>query len=91
VTIGSVRLPRDSEVFIEADESSEGAASDGAPGSRPVAPRDFDRRKRIVLCCSACGGRNYRKTKARREGAAPIQLMKFCSTCNAHTPHREAV
>jgi large subunit ribosomal protein L33 len=102
VTIGSVRPPRDSEVFIPTDENLEGAGSDEAPGTiaspRAVSgarvrsvPRDFDRRKRIVLACASCGGRNYRKTKARREGAAPIQLMKFCSTCNAHTQHREAV
>ena len=52
---------------------------------------DLDRRQRIVLSCASCGGRNYRKTKARREGAAPLQLSKFCSICNAHTLHREAV
>jgi len=52
---------------------------------------DLDRRQRIVLSCATCGGRNYRKTKARREGVAPLQFSKFCSTCNAHTLHREAV
>ena len=88
MTIGSVRPPHDSEVSIETDESEAGSSSDEA--STPAAG-GFDRRKRIVLACAACGGRNYRKTKARREGAAPIQLMKFCSTCNAHTLHREAV
>ena len=84
-------MPRDSEVFVGSDESFEGARSDEAPGAVNMAPRGFDRRKRIVLACATCGGRNYRTTKARREGAAPIQLMKFCKTCNAHTPHREAV
>jgi large subunit ribosomal protein L33 len=48
-------------------------------------------RARIVLACAQCGGRNYRKTKARREGSRPLALSKFCSTCNAHTLHREAV
>ena len=89
MTIGSVRPPPDSGVFIEKDETPAGAGSDEAPGR---VPRPFeDRRKRIVLSCATCGGRNYRTTKARREGAAPIALMKFCSTCNAHTQHREAV
>ena len=49
------------------------------------------RRQRIVLACAQCGARNYRKTKARREGASPLSLSKFCNICNAHTQHREAV
>jgi large subunit ribosomal protein L33 len=88
VTIGSVRPPRDSELFIPQDEATSVADSSEAQGK---VARGFDRRKRIVLSCASCGGRNYRKTKARREGAERIQLMKFCSTCNAHTQHREAV
>jgi large subunit ribosomal protein L33 len=57
---------------------------------RASTPR-FEKRQRIVLSCAGCGARNYRKTKARREGVAALQLKKFCHTCNAHTQHREAI
>ena len=89
MTIGSVRSPHESALLTRVEESDTDAGSEEASaiGTGPRA----ERRKRIVLTCATCGGRNYRKTKARREGAAPLELMKFCSTCNAHTPHREAV
>ncbi|MGE3675189.1 MAG: 50S ribosomal protein L33, partial [Polyangiaceae bacterium] len=47
-------------------------------------------RTNIVLACSVCGARNYKSTKARREGAEMLQLKKFCSACNAHTLHIES-
>jgi large subunit ribosomal protein L33 len=43
----------------------------------------------IALCCSVCSARNYKTTKARRDGGQPLQLKKFCNTCNAHTLHIE--
>jgi large subunit ribosomal protein L33 len=43
----------------------------------------------VVLVCSACGTRNYKTTKRRQDGAPPLILKKFCSTCNAHTEHVE--
>ncbi len=43
----------------------------------------------IALSCSVCGARNYKTTKARKDGTKPLQLKKFCSTCNAHTVHIE--
>jgi large subunit ribosomal protein L33 len=43
----------------------------------------------IALCCSVCSARNYKKTKARKDGGRPLQLKKFCNTCNAHTVHIE--
>jgi large subunit ribosomal protein L33 len=43
----------------------------------------------IALCCSVCSARNYKKTKARKDGGKPLQLKKFCNTCNAHTVHIE--
>lgn len=42
----------------------------------------------IALSCSSCGARNYKTTKAR--GQAPLELKKFCKTCNAHTLHKES-
>jgi large subunit ribosomal protein L33 len=47
------------------------------------------RRIPIALCCSVCSARNYKKTKARKDGGQPLQLKKFCNTCNAHTVHIE--
>ena len=91
MTIGSVR-PKQPAAEFGWDEPVMGSLGDDllareppGHGARP------DRRQRIVLSCEQCGGRNYRKTKARREGAAPLTLKKFCSICNAHTQHREAV
>ncbi len=44
----------------------------------------------IALSCGDCGARNYKTTKAAREGAAAIKLSKFCSHCNKHTIHLES-
>jgi len=44
----------------------------------------------IALSCEVCGSRNYKTTKARREGSKPLELKKFCKTCNAHTKHKES-
>jgi large subunit ribosomal protein L33 len=52
--------------------------------------RKKGKRLRIALACEACGARNYRTTVARREGAPPLELKKFCTTCNTHTLHRES-
>ena len=49
-----------------------------------------DRRVEVALSCSVCGARNYHTTRARRDGARPLTLTKFCKTCNAHTAHIEA-
>jgi large subunit ribosomal protein L33 len=71
-------------------EDSAGARKLGDRRPSGTGPASLPRR-RIVLSCAQCGGRNYRKTKARREGISPLTLSKFCSVCNAHTQHREAV
>ena len=75
--------------FLPAGDVTHAAA--GSRRSRRLAGPAHTGRARIVLACAECGGRNYRKTKARREGSSPLALSKFCSTCNAHTLHREAV
>jgi len=48
------------------------------------------RRVPIALACTECGARNYKTTRARREGAKPVSLSKFCKICNRHTLHVEA-
>jgi len=80
------------EFLPAGDVRTDASGSWRSPGSRSPGSRSPDlRRRRIVLTCAQCGGRNYRKTKARREGAAQLSLSKFCGICNAHTQHREAV
>jgi large subunit ribosomal protein L33 len=77
---------------FDGSEPAKGSIGDDLLAREPREARAAaDRRQRIVLSCAQCGGRNYRKTKARNEGAPPLQLKKFCSICNAHTQHREAV
>jgi len=44
----------------------------------------------IALACSECGARNYRTTKAKKQGQSErLMLRKFCPTCGKHTEHRE--
>jgi large subunit ribosomal protein L33 len=43
----------------------------------------------VALACSECKARNYKTTKARRDGAPPLKLKKFCKTCDKHTVHEE--
>jgi large subunit ribosomal protein L33 len=57
------------------------------------------RRAPIVLVCTECKARNYKTTK--RASAAvlpgtdpggatePVELKKFCKTCQKHTVHKE--
>lgn len=46
-------------------------------------------RKKVILACEDCGSRNY-TTKGNMEARAErLELKKFCSTCNAHTIHKE--
>ena len=48
-------------------------------------------RVRVALVCDECGARNYRTTKARREGEQErLQMKKFCPTCGRHTLHLES-
>ncbi len=48
-----------------------------------------DRRIPVALSCSVCHSRNYKTTKARKDGAPVLRLKKFCKTCDAHTIHEE--
>ncbi|HOU94768.1 MAG TPA: 50S ribosomal protein L33 [Polyangiaceae bacterium] len=57
-------------------------------GSRRPSPAR--RRVTVALACTICGSRNYRTTKARRDGAGALELRKFCRVCNAHTTHLES-
>jgi len=43
----------------------------------------------VTLVCSVCGARNYKTSRAKRPDAKPVELKKFCKTCNAHTTHVE--
>jgi large subunit ribosomal protein L33 len=48
-----------------------------------------DVRPTITLACQVCKHRNYVTKKNRRNDPDRIDLKKFCSTCRAHTDHRE--
>ena len=43
----------------------------------------------VALACSVCHSRNYKTTKARKDGAKALKLKKFCKTCDKHTEHEE--
>ncbi|AND37741.1 MULTISPECIES: 50S ribosomal protein L33 [Bacillaceae] len=43
--------------------------------------------KKVILACSVCGSRNY--STAGKNDSARLELKKFCSTCSAHTIHKE--
>jgi large subunit ribosomal protein L33 len=44
----------------------------------------------VALACSVCHSRNYKTTKARKDGAKPLKLKKFCKQCDKHTEHEES-
>ncbi|MBM4363008.1 MAG: 50S ribosomal protein L33 [Deltaproteobacteria bacterium] len=44
----------------------------------------------VTLACSVCHTRNYKTTKVRRDGAAPLVLSKYCKSCDRHTIHEES-
>ena len=43
----------------------------------------------VSLACIVCGTRNYKTTRAIRQGATPLELKKFCKGCKQHTVHKE--
>jgi len=43
----------------------------------------------VALACTVCSARNYKTTKARKDGTPPLKLKKFCKTCDVHTMHEE--
>ncbi len=46
-------------------------------------------RKKIVLACTDCGSRNYSSESNKASSTERLEVKKFCSTCNAHTIHKE--
>ncbi|RIW30005.1 50S ribosomal protein L33 [Bacillus salacetis] len=44
---------------------------------------------KVVLACNECGSRNYTAPNDRSGKKNRLELKKFCSTCNAHTLHKE--
>ncbi len=43
----------------------------------------------ISLVCTECGTRGYKSTR-KPEAPGPLEMKKFCVTCQRHTLHREA-
>ncbi|MGC4378166.1 50S ribosomal protein L33 [Fictibacillus sp. Mic-4] len=46
-------------------------------------------RKKVILACSICHGRNYTTMKNQTANPKRIEVKKFCKLCNAHTTHKE--
>ncbi|AUF83886.1 50S ribosomal protein L33 [Mesoplasma syrphidae] len=45
--------------------------------------------RKIILVCEDCLSRNYSLTKSTLTQKERLQIKKFCTTCNAHTLHKE--
>ena len=45
--------------------------------------------KKIILACTDCGSRNYSSESNKASSTERLEIKKFCSTCNAHTIHKE--
>ena len=43
----------------------------------------------IILECTDCKQRNYKKKKNKRTNPDRVETKKYCKFCNAHTLHRE--
>jgi len=43
----------------------------------------------IHLVCQSCKRKNYSTTKNKRRTPDKLEFKKFCSSCRAHTVHRE--
>ncbi|MDQ0220538.1 50S ribosomal protein L33 [Peribacillus cavernae] len=46
-------------------------------------------RKKVILACTDCDSRNYTSESNRESSPERLEIKKFCSTCNAHTMHKE--
>jgi large subunit ribosomal protein L33 len=46
-------------------------------------------RDQITLACGECKRRNYTTKKNKRLHPDRVEYKKFCSSCRAHTPHKE--
>ena len=46
-------------------------------------------REIIALACDQCKRKNYTSTKNKRLKPEKLSLRKFCSSCRAHTLHKE--
>ncbi|SDN89337.1 50S ribosomal protein L33 [Tenuibacillus multivorans] len=45
-------------------------------------------RKKVVLACTVCNGRNY-TTEKKQLSSERIEVKKYCKRCAQHTLHRE--
>jgi large subunit ribosomal protein L33 len=46
-------------------------------------------RKKVILICTKCFGRNYSTTK-NADAKERMEVRKFCPHCNEHTVHKES-
>ncbi|MBO9131077.1 50S ribosomal protein L33 [Bacillus sp. 165] len=45
-------------------------------------------RKKVILACVDCNGRNY-STMKNQNSSERLEMKKFCKACNTHTIHKE--
>ncbi|ABC01732.1 50S ribosomal protein L33 [Mycoplasma capricolum subsp. capripneumoniae] len=45
--------------------------------------------KKATLVCVECLSRNYSVNKSGLTQKQRLEIKKFCTTCNAHTLHKE--
>jgi len=54
-----------------------------------MAAKGKENRIVATLACTVCKHRNYSTSKNKKNNPERMELRKFCSTCRAHTVHRE--
>ena len=42
-----------------------------------------------TLVCTVCNSENYRTDKNIKNTTGRLELNKYCSKCQKHTPHKE--
>ena len=47
-------------------------------------------RELISFACEQCKRRNYTSTKNKKTSTEKLAMRKFCSSCRAHTMHKES-
>ncbi|MDF2947655.1 MAG: ribosomal protein [Bacillales bacterium] len=46
-------------------------------------------RKKVILACTQCNGRNYSTMKNQATNSERLEVKKFCKACNIHIVHKE--
>lgn len=47
------------------------------------------KRDEVTLKCTECGSENYITTRNKKTHPNKMEILKFCSSCNKKTLHKE--